>query len=162
MALCGRSRTVGGFMEIWWCFHFTQAVTQTKHWPLKWYHYNDVIMSTMTSQITSFAIVYSTVYLMRISKKTSTPRVTGLCEGNSPLTGGFRHKGSVTRKMFPFDDVIMLHALRRHLLAQLEVPRNFALSRLLFQMISSDHTHIWQCSQYRGCYNVLYIRIAAT
>ena len=35
------------------------------------------------------------------SKKTSKPRVTGLCAGNSP------HKGPVTRKMVPFDDVIM-------------------------------------------------------
>ena len=37
----------------------------------------------------------------RRSKKTSKLRVTGLCEGNSPVTG------PVTRKMFPFDDVIM-------------------------------------------------------
>ena len=27
------------------------------------------------------------------SKKTSKPRVTGLCEGNSPVTGGSPHKG---------------------------------------------------------------------
>ena len=27
--------------------------------------------------------------------------------GNSPVTGEFSHKGPVTRKMFPFDDVIM-------------------------------------------------------
>ena len=48
-------------------------------------HYSDVIMSAMTSQITNFAIVYSTVY--RRSKKTSKLRVTGLCEGKSPMTG---------------------------------------------------------------------------
>ena len=35
-------------------------------------------------------------------KKTSKFRVTGLCAGKSP------HKWPVTRKMFPFDDVIML------------------------------------------------------
>ena len=39
----------------------------------------------------------------RKSKKTSKLRVTGLCAWNSPVT----HKGPVTRKMFPFDDVIM-------------------------------------------------------
>ena len=39
----------------------------------------------------------------RRSKKTSKLRVTGLCVGNSPGP----HKGSVTRKMFPFEDVIM-------------------------------------------------------
>ena len=41
----------------------------------------------------------------RRSKKTLKLRVTGLCEGNSPLTGVFPHKGPVTRKMLPFDDV---------------------------------------------------------
>ena len=40
--------------------------------------------------------------LRRRSKKTSKLRVTGLCAGNSP------HKGTVTRKVFPFDDVIMM------------------------------------------------------
>ena len=40
-------------------------------------------------------------------KKTSKLRVTGLCEGSSPVTGEFPHKGPVPRKMFPFDDVIM-------------------------------------------------------
>ena len=41
------------------------------------------------------------------SKKTSKLRVTGLCEGNSPMTSQFPHKGPVTRIFFPFDDVIM-------------------------------------------------------
>ena len=42
------------------------------------------------------------------SKKTSKLRVTGLCVGNSPGPVNSQHKGPVTRKMFPFDDVIML------------------------------------------------------
>ena len=41
------------------------------------------------------------------SKKTSKFRVTGLCAGNSPGTVKLPHKWPVTRKMFPFDDVIM-------------------------------------------------------
>ena len=41
------------------------------------------------------------------SKKTSKLRVTGLCVGNSPGPVNSPHKGPVTRKMFPFDDVIM-------------------------------------------------------
>ena len=43
----------------------------------------------------------------RRSKKTWKLRVTGLCVGNSPGPVNFPHKGPVTRKMFPFDDVIM-------------------------------------------------------
>ena len=52
-------------------------------------HYNDVIMSAMASQITSLTIVYKTVYSRRRSKKTSKLRVTGLCAGNSSVTGEF-------------------------------------------------------------------------
>ena len=41
-------------------------------------------------------------------KKTSKLRVTGLCDGNSPVIGEFpAQKGPVTRQMFPFDDVFM-------------------------------------------------------
>ena len=50
-------------------------------------HYNDVKMGAMASQITSPTIVHSTVYSRRGSKKTSKPRVTDLCAGNSPVTG---------------------------------------------------------------------------
>ena len=45
----------------------------------------------------------------RRSKKTSKLRVTGLCVGNSPGPVNSPHKGPVTRKMFPFDDVIMVN-----------------------------------------------------
>ena len=45
--------------------------------------------------------------LRRRSKKTSKLRVTGLCVGNSPGPVNSPHKGTVTRKMFPFDDVII-------------------------------------------------------
>ena len=42
------------------------------------------------------------------SKKTLKPRVTGLCEGNSPVIREFPHKGPKARKMVPFDDVITI------------------------------------------------------
>ena len=63
-------------------------------------------MSAMVSQITSLTTVYSTVH-SGADKKTSKLLVTGLYEGNPPVTGEFPHKGPVTPKMFPFDDVIM-------------------------------------------------------
>ena len=43
----------------------------------------------------------------RRSMLTSKLRVTGLCAGNSPEIGDSPHKWPVTRKMFPFDDVVM-------------------------------------------------------
>ena len=50
--------------------------------------------------------LYSTVY-SGADQRNIKARVTGLCVGNSPVTGEFPHKWPVTRKMFPFDDVIM-------------------------------------------------------
>ena len=70
-------------------------------------HYNDVIMGTIVSQITSLTIVYSTVYSDADQRKhqrsASLAFVPGIHRGpvNSP------HTWPVTRKMVPFDDVIM-------------------------------------------------------
>ena len=68
-------------------------------------YYSDVIMNAMASQTTGVSIVCSTV--CSGADQTSKPRVTSLCEGNPPVTVDSPHKGPVTRKMFPFGDVIM-------------------------------------------------------
>ena len=52
-------------------------------------HHNDAIMGAMASQITSLTTVYNNRLFKRRSKKTSRVRVTGLCAGNSPVTGEF-------------------------------------------------------------------------
>ena len=52
-------------------------------------HYNDVIMGTIASQITSLADCLLNRLFRRRSKKTSKLRVTGLCAGNPPVTGEF-------------------------------------------------------------------------
>ena len=52
-------------------------------------NYSDVIMGAMASQITNLAIVYSTVYSGADQRKHQSFRVTGLCVGNSPVTGEF-------------------------------------------------------------------------
>ena len=65
-------------------------------------------MSMMVSQITSLTIVYSSVYSDADQRKhqssASLAFVRGIDRGpvNSP------HKWPVTRKIFPFDDVIMV------------------------------------------------------
>ena len=53
------------------------------------WHYNDVIMDMIASQITSPTIVYSAVYSDADQSIQSKLRVTGLCVGNSPGTGEF-------------------------------------------------------------------------
>ena len=70
-------------------------------------HYGDVIMGTVASQITSLTFVYSAVYsgadLRKHQSSASLVFLRGIHRGpvNSP------HKWPVTRKMFPFHDVIM-------------------------------------------------------
>ena len=53
------------------------------------YHYNDVIMSAMGSQITSLAIVYSAVYSDADQRKHQSSALLAICAGNSPVTGEF-------------------------------------------------------------------------
>ena len=43
------------------------------------------------------------------TKEHQTSALLALCDGNPPVTGGSQHRGPVTRKMFPFDDVIMIN-----------------------------------------------------
>ena len=52
------------------------------------------MISAMAYEITSLTIVYSTVYSGANQKKTSKLRVTGLCVGNSPVTGEFPAQGA--------------------------------------------------------------------
>ena len=52
-------------------------------------HYVDDIMGAMASQITSLALVYSTVYSGRDQRKHQSFGSLGFCAGNSPETGEF-------------------------------------------------------------------------
>ena len=54
-------------------------------------------MSTMASQITSLTI-FTQSFIQAQIRETAKLRVTGLCEGNSPVNSP--HKGPVTRKCF--------------------------------------------------------------
>ena len=81
------------------------------HWPRK--HYNDVITIAMASQITSLTIVYSTVYSSADQRKHQSCASLAFVWGIHRWPVSSPHKGPVTRKMFPFDDVIMsFHILR--------------------------------------------------
>ena len=98
------------------------------------YHYSDVIiLSAIGSQITGVSMVCS-IFLFRCRpRKTSKLRATGLCGGIHWSPVNFPYKGSVTRKMFPFDGVIMIMLLP--LSTGLMVP-----SILLICLSFLDHT----------------------
>ena len=68
-------------------------------------------MGSIASQITSLTIVYSTVYSDAVQRKHQSPASLAFVRGihrrpvRSPVNSP--HKWPVTRKMFPFDNVIM-------------------------------------------------------
>ena len=75
-------------------------------------HYSDIIMGAMASQITRVPIVYATVcsdaYQSKHKSSASLAFVRGI--HRSPMTPPpppHTHKWPVTRKMFPFHDVIV-------------------------------------------------------
>ena len=71
-------------------------------------HYDDVIMGPMASQITSLTIVYSIVYSDADQRKHQSSASLAFVRGIHRGPGNSPHKWAVTRKMFPFDDVIMI------------------------------------------------------
>ena len=70
-------------------------------------HYNDVIMGAIASRITSLTIVNSTVYSDADQRKHQSSASLAFVRGIHRGPVNSLHKGPVTRKMFPFDDVIM-------------------------------------------------------
>ena len=47
------------------------------------------------------------LFRRRSNKRHQSSASLAFCAGNSPMTVNYPHKGPVTRKMFPFDDVIV-------------------------------------------------------
>ena len=70
-------------------------------------HYSNVIMGAMAYRITSPTIVYSTVYSGANKRKHESSASLAFVRGIPWWPVNSLHKGPVTRKMFPFDDVIM-------------------------------------------------------
>ena len=83
--------------------HVCPIVLCLLEWIASHVHYNDTIMGAITSKITSLTIVYSGADQRKHQSSASLAFVRGIHRSpvNSP------HKWPVTRKMIPFDDVIM-------------------------------------------------------
>ena len=71
-------------------------------------HYDDVRMGAIASQITSLAIVYSAFYSGVDQRKRQSSASLAFVREIHRGPVNFPHKWPVTRKMFPFDDVIMV------------------------------------------------------
>ena len=70
-------------------------------------HYTDIIMFAIASQITNITIGYSTVYSDADQRKHQSSASLAFVRGIHRWPVNSPHKWPVTRKMFPFDDVIM-------------------------------------------------------
>ena len=77
----------------------------------KMWHYNGVKIGAMASQITSLTIVYSTV-CSDADKKNQSFVSLAFARGLHRWPVNSPHKWPAMRKMFPFDDVIMINAVR--------------------------------------------------
>ena len=102
-------------------------------------HYTDVKMVTIASQITSLTIVYSAIYSDADQRKYQNSASLAFVWGIHRRPVNSPHKWPVTRKMLPFDDVIMFisiyksndngktnHAMLRNNVQ--DTPKFFALS----------------------------------
>ena len=80
-----------------WLFKYIESIC----------HYIDVTMGAIPSQNTSLTIIYSIVYSDADQRKHQSSASLAFVRGIHRSTVNSPHKWPVTRKMFPFDDVIM-------------------------------------------------------
>ena len=72
------------------------------------FHYTDVIMSAMASQITGVSIAYSNVCSGADQRKHQSSASLAFVREIHRWPVNSPHKEPITQKMFPFDDVIIL------------------------------------------------------
>ena len=126
-------------------------------------HYNDVIMRTMGSQITSLTNVYATVCSRRRWKKHQSSASVAFMRGIHRWPVNSPHKGPVTCKVFPFDDVIMwvyaifawvrsvkfvskhgIYPLGKHMRNCLQNDDHFIRASMYYWCVSDKHSLQWR------------------
>ena len=110
-------------------------------------HYNNVIMSAMASQITRLTIAYSKVYSGADQRKHQSSASLAFVRGIHRWPVNSPHKWPVTRKMFPFDDVIMIWTVGQRSADNILVPawpihehyKHGTLSRFNKSILAAGH-----------------------
>ena len=118
------------------------------YWTFLWRHYDDVIMSTIASQITSLTIVYSTIYSGANQSKHQSSASLAFVWGIHREPVNPPHKWPVTRKMFPFDDVIMIYWWT------MDSPHKKPVMWKTFQCHDMCHYHCVSNIMYRNVSNI--------
>ena len=102
-------------------------------------HYDDVIMTILASQITSLTVVYSIVYSGVNQRKHQSSASLAFVREIHRGPVNFPHKWPVTRKMFPFDDVIM------------DIYQSCCLMQSIFHLIISQQISTICCATIYQC-----------
>ena len=125
-------------------------------WPWVTRHHCDVIMDAWASQITSLTIVYSTAHSGPDQRKQQSSASLAFVRGIHQWLVNSPYKWPVTRKMFPFDDVIMLGYLQS-VMQTITVPviqpkQWFQLNFNSVQMYIKWYMGLANCSCSHECY----------
>ena len=108
-------------------------------WVLTDNHYNDIIIA-MASQITGVSIVYLTFSTSANQIKHQSFASLAFVRGIHRWQENSPHKGPVTRKMIPFDDIIMKSTLDQ-LMAWCRQVTNQLLEAILTQIYIAIWRH---------------------
>ena len=102
-------KCVFGDLIIMWLHHYNHRLRHPGYCESTdgfWLHCSDVIMSMMPSQFISVAIVYSTICWRTGQRKQWSSASLAFVRGIHRWPANSPHEGPVTRRMFPFDDII--------------------------------------------------------
>ena len=112
------------------------------------FHYSDVIMDTMASQITGFTIGFLTVYSSAYQRSNPSSASPAFLRGIHRWPGNSPHKGRVTRKMFPFGDVVNRSLIYAYeigsgslLCLQMAVPKSSDISWAPRDLVTNEIRH---------------------
>ena len=124
------------------------------------YHYNDVIMGVMASQITSLMIIYSIVYSGADQRKYQSSASLAFVRGIHRWPVNSLHKGPVTRKMFSFDDIIMKEIFWYHwccsCMETMWCRSRWRTNLIIFQNIQYEIWNTKTCNSHNAdCFNTL-------
>ena len=103
-------RTTKRQVAVAWMWHQTFMSKRRHSIREAFLYYSDVIMDTKAFQITSPTIVYSIVYSGTDQREHQCSASLAFLQGIHRWPVNSLHKWPITRKMFPFDDVIMAGA----------------------------------------------------
>ena len=101
-------------------------------------HYSYVIMGDISSQVTSLAIVHSTVYSGTNQRKHQSSASLAFVRGNHRRPVNSPHKWPATRKIFPFDDVVLNNV-------HLDMVLSKTLQCKFTMLYNSNEQHIYIC-----------------